>query len=92
MALHAIGSRAILPDRTLLLAFDQAAGAERARLRDGGEGDRIGDRSNDFHAKVAANFAAIASGEAKRFRVIDASGGADEVTARLLAGLSDLLP
>ncbi len=92
MALHDIGSGGFLPERTLLLAFDQAAGAERARERDGGVGDRIGDRTNDFHAGVAARFAAIAAAESGRVHTVDASGTADEVTARLIAALEDLLP
>lgn len=92
MALHDLGSGGFLPVRTLLLAFDQAAGAERARARDGGAGDRIGDRDYDFHAGVAARFAAIAAAEPERVRVVDAAGSPDEVTARLLAALEDLLP
>jgi dTMP kinase len=92
MALHAIGSEGRLPDRTLLLAVDQAAAAERARARDGGMSDRIGERNTDFHARVALGFAQIAQAEPDRVRMVDAAGTPDEVTARLIGALADLLP
>ena len=88
-ALHRFGSSDFLPDRTLVLEL--AAGAERARARDGAEGDRIGSRSADYHTAVAQAFREIASHEPERVRLIDASGTAQEVTARLLAELKDLL-
>ena len=88
-ALHRFGSRDFLPDRTLVLEL--AAGAERARARDGAEGDRIGSRSADYHTAVAQAFREIASHEPERVRLIDASGTAQEVTARLLAEVKDLL-
>lgn len=92
MSLHAIGSGGLMPDRTLLLAFDQAEGAKRARARDGATGDRIGDRDTTFHAGVTDRFAAIAAAEPARVRTVDASGSTDQVTARLVAALADLLP
>jgi dTMP kinase len=90
-ALHAFGSGNYLPDRTLLLELPAQEGETRLRLRDGGGADRIGARDAAFHAKVAEAFAALANAEPDRFRRVDASGSADEVTARALAAIEDLL-
>lgn len=90
-ALHEIGSRGFLPDRTLLLQIPPEIAADRAAQRDGNEGDRIGSRGAAYHAEVAAAFRAIAEEEPQRFRIVDASGSAEKVTARLLAAVEDLL-
>jgi dTMP kinase len=78
------------PDRTLVLTLDE--GGERARARDTDGSDRIGGRPNDYHRKVEAAFRIIAAEEPERVKLIDASGSADEVTARLLDAIQDLLP
>jgi dTMP kinase len=92
LALHGVGSRGLLPDRTLLLAMPDDQGTLRAQARDGGVSDRIGGRDADFHAKVGAAFRRFAEDEPARFRRVDASGTPEEVTARLMAALADLLP
>jgi dTMP kinase len=89
-ALHEIGSGGFLPDRTLLLELPDEAVAERLKVRDAAGSDRIGGREADFHRRVAEAFAALAQAEPDRFRRIDASGAAEEVTARLLAAVEDL--
>ena len=92
-AVRAINAFAIgdcFPDRTLVLTLDE--GADRARARDGGAGDRIGGRSADYHHKVDLAFRLIAAEEPERVRLVDASGGAELVTQRLLGELQDLLP
>jgi dTMP kinase len=89
--LHGIGSRGFLPDRTLLLELPAEAAAERLARRDLDGADRIGGRGGGFHARVAAGFAALAEEEPGRFRRVDAGGSAEDVTARLLAALEDLL-
>jgi dTMP kinase len=86
-ALHEVGSAGLLPDRTLLLALPAAEAARRAEKRDLGGSDRIGGRDAAYHARVANGFAALATAEPERFRVIDALGDADAVTARLIAAL-----
>ncbi|HTU11081.1 MAG TPA: dTMP kinase [Allosphingosinicella sp.] len=83
-----IGDR--FPDRTLVLV--SAEGAARARARDTDGGDRIGRRSAAYHDAVERGFRTVADQEPERVRLIDASGTPDEVTARLLAALADLLP
>lgn len=91
-----------LPDRTFVLLLGQGgeqipdrakaeAALERAKARDGGESDRIGGRSLDFHYEVHLAFQRIASEEPERVRLVDASGTPDEVTQILLRDLKDLL-
>ena len=89
--LHQVGSHGFLPDRTLLLQLPAEAAADRAAKRDGDAGDRIGSRGADYHAGVAAAFRAIADEEPQRFRIVDASGTAEQVTERLFAAVGDLL-
>ncbi len=90
--LHRFGSLDFLPDRTLVLSLDEAEGAARARHRDGNVGDRIGSRPPSYHAAVDAGFRLMASQDPGRVKLIDASGSAATVTARLLYALGDLLP
>jgi dTMP kinase len=90
--LHRIGSDGRLPDRTLVLALDDSDATARADARDGGSPDRIGGREAGFHARVAQAFRNFASEDPERVRLVDASGREDQVTDRLLAALSDLLP
>ncbi|GAA0450093.1 MULTISPECIES: dTMP kinase [Sphingomonas] len=92
LALHAFGSKGLLPDRTLLLSLPEGAGEERALVRDRGVADRFGARGPEFHAQVAAAFERIADGEAARVRRVDATGTPEAVTARLMGALADVLP
>ena len=90
--LHRFGSQDYLPDRTLVLQLDESEAGARARNRDGHPGDRIGSRPPSYHAAVDAGFRTMAQREPARVRLIDASGSAATVTARLLYALGDLLP
>lgn len=92
LALHAFGSRGLLPDRTFVLDVPIAEGRARAEGRDGVAADRFAVRGDDFHATVASAFRGFAEAEGERVRLIDASGQPEQVTARLLTGLADLLP
>ena len=89
-ALHAVGSKNFLPDRTLLLELPEDVASQRLALRDLGGADRIGGRGQDFHLRVARAFAELAAEEPERFRRVDASGAPEEVTQRLLAAIEDL--
>ena len=89
--LHEIGSEGLLPDRTLILELAAEAAAGRARARDGDAADRIGSRGDDYHGVVREAFRSIAAAEPSRVRVVDAAGTAEDVTARLLAEIEDLL-
>ena len=90
MALHDIGSRGMLPDRTLVLRLDTKEAANRAATRDQNQPDRIQGRVETFHADVDIAFVSFAESE-QRVRLVDASGAPHEVTMRLLAEISDLL-
>ena len=90
--LHRFGSVDYLPDRTLVLQLEEAEAGARARNRDGSSGDRIGSRPPSYHAAVDAGFRTMAIREPNRVKLIDASGPAATVTARLLYALGDLLP
>jgi dTMP kinase len=89
-AINGFGIDEWFPDRTLVLVLDQ--GVDRALARDGERSDRIGRRSTEYHQAVEAGFRTIAAAEPDRVRLIDASGTPEDVTARLVAGLEDLLP
>lgn len=92
MALHAIGSEGLLPDRTLLLELGADEAARRADARDAGMGDRIGGRDAAYHADVASRFRELAAQEPERFAMVDAGGPPDAVHDRVMAALADLLP
>jgi dTMP kinase len=87
--LHEIGSHNFLPDRTLLLELPSGLAAERLDRRGGA--DRMEGKGDSYHQRVVAAFAARAEAEPERYRRIDASGNAEEVTERLLTALGDLL-
>jgi dTMP kinase len=80
-----------LPDRTLILMLDGMEGVERASARDP-EADRIGGRSVDYHRRVDTAFRTIAATEPDRVRLINASGSPENVTAKLVEAIADLLP
>jgi dTMP kinase len=86
---NAFGLNGWYPDRTLVLMLDE--GSERARARDSGDSDRIGGRPDDYHRKVDAAFRIIAAEEPERVKLVDASGGPEQVTERLLDSIEDLL-
>lgn len=92
LELHRIGSGGFLPNRTLVLDLSDEDAARRASIRDNGQSDRIGGRDAAFHAKVRKAFQHFAATEPDRVRLVDATGEAAVVTARLMAQLSDLLP
>jgi dTMP kinase len=78
------------PDRTLLLRVEPALG----RVRQDGRGeapDRLEREHDDFFARIATAYDALAAAEPQRIRVLDASGDAPTVLAQALAALEDLL-
>lgn len=91
MALHRIGSRGLLPDRTLLLDLPQSDSSRREAVRDGDDLDRFGRKSGAYHRALARAFRALAEDDRERFRVVDATGSPGDVTERLLAAVEDLL-
>ena len=92
MAVHAIGSKKLLPDRTFVLEVPIDEGRARAASRDGAAADRFAARGDAFHADVAAAFRRFAAQDSARFRLIGASDTPDVITRRILTDLADLLP
>lgn len=91
MRLHGIGSEGLLPDRTLVLTLDLDQAVSRADRRDGGKADRFALQNAQYHRDVALAFKAMASASPERFRLVSAVGSPDEVTARLMNALGDVL-
>jgi dTMP kinase len=91
MALHAVGSDGLLPDRTLVLSLSEAQALARARARDGDHSDRFGTKNFAYHQRVSAAFEHFAATDPERIRLVSAAGDAEDVTERLLAQLADLL-
>ena len=91
LALHALGSDGLRPDRVILLEGDEAALAGRLAAR-GAEADAIEGRSAAYHRAVAAAFRAIADADPAGFARIDGIGAPEQVQARILAAIADLLP
>lgn len=92
LALHAFGSRGLLPDRTLVLEVPPEIGADRAAARDGAAADRFAARERAFHDDVAAAFRRFAAAEPDRVRLIDAAGDVEMVAAGVIKAVADLLP
>ena len=91
LALHAVGSKGLLPDLTLLIEVSPQAAAARLARRDGDFADRIGGRDADYHARVAAAFAGFADEDPARFARIDSNGTPEDTHHRILAALAPLL-
>ncbi len=87
--LHRIGSGGLLPDRTIVLDLPVEEGARRAAARSA-ETDRMGAKGADYYNRVAARFRDLAQQDPERFRIIDANGTPEDVTARMLDALADL--
>ena len=87
LALHQIGSKGLLPDRTVVLELDPLAVTARLAERDRGISDRIGGRDAAYHARVAAAFRHFAQADPQRFALVQADGTAQAVHARVLAAI-----
>lgn len=74
-AVNAAATGGLTPDLTLLLDLPPSEGLRRA----GRAGDYMERENLAFHERVRAGFAALAQAEPERWRVLDASRGADEV-------------
>ena len=83
-ALNAFGTGGLVPDRTLLLRIDPAAGLARISGR---PADRLEQAGLAFFSAVAAAYDELAAAEPERFVVLDASQPPDAVLAEALAHL-----
>lgn len=91
IALHAFGSDGLRPDRVILLEGAEAALAQRLAAR-GEAADAIEGRPAEYHRAVAAAFRSLAETDPQGFARIDAIGSPEEVHARILGALADILP
>ena len=91
LLLHRVGSRNLLPDVTLLIEISPEEAASRLARRDAGIADRIGGRSPEYHAGVAAAFSQLADAEPERFFRIDGNGSADATQTLMLKVLEPFL-
>jgi dTMP kinase len=72
------------PDLTLILDLDVAVGLGRANARAGNE-NRFEKFGTDFHEKLRQAFLEIGRRFPERCRVVDASGGEDQVAEQIFA-------
>jgi dTMP kinase len=80
------------PDLTLLFDVPVDLGLVRASERNGSGGpDRFESEHREFFERVRVTYLERAQKEPRRFRVIDASAGPDEVAARVRAVLEPLV-
>ena len=80
------------PDLTVLLDLPVATGMARAHLRNGADGpDRFETERVDFFERVRQCYLDRAAREPARFRIVDAGGTVDEVSAGVRTALHALL-
>ena len=87
-AANALGSCGAVPDRTLVFDLEPAVALARATA---GGADRLEAEGLAYQERVRAAYLRLAASEPDRVRVVDASGEKDEVLARALDALGDLL-
>jgi dTMP kinase len=87
--LNAFATRAITPDRTLLLRISPATGRARQRDRDEAP-DRLEREDDGFFATIAAAYDALAVADPQRIRVLDAAAPPKNVLSAALQALADL--
>jgi dTMP kinase len=86
-AINDFGTGGLVPDVTLLLALDPAAG--RARQAGRGEPpDRLELEDAAFFEKIARAYDELAAAEPQRFRVLDAAAAPDAVLAAALEAIA----
>lgn len=81
----------LLPDLTILLDLDPAAGRERMAARADAPYDRLEEAGEAFAERVRAAYLELAAAEPERFAVVDASGTPDEVHERVVSHVRAML-
>ncbi|WP_144720749.1 dTMP kinase [Agrococcus jejuensis] len=81
----------LLPDLTILLDLDPAEGRRRMAERVDAPYDRLEEAPDDLHARVRAQYLALAAAEPERFLVVDAAGSPDEIHAAVRARVAAVL-
>ena len=80
----------LVPDRTLLLSIDPSLGRTRSMARSDPL-DRLEREHAQFHLRIAAAYAELASADPQRIRTIDATSEPENVLAAALDALADLV-
>ena len=88
--INAFATGGLVPDLTLLLRIDPAAGRARLAGR-GSDADRLELEPEDFFAAVADAYDELAAAEGERFRVIDAAQPPEQVLAEALEAVDGAL-
>lgn len=89
-ALSLWAAEGLLPDLTVLLDLDVAAG--RARLDAGRTGyDRLEAEHSDFHSRVRVAYLELARAEPERFAVVDAAQPVDRIAGAIRERVGGLL-
>ena len=81
----------LLPDLTILLDLDPVAGRQRMAAREDAPYDRLEEAGEAFADRVRAKYLELAAAEPDRFVLIDASGSADDVHARVVSHVRAML-
>lgn len=81
----------LLPDLTILLDLDPAAGRERMAGRADAVYDRLEEAGEAFADRVRSAYLALAEAEPERFVVVDASGAPEAVHARVVSAVRAML-
>lgn len=89
--LHVIGSKGLLPSKTILLDVPSHEAARRIKRRENQQTDAIEERSAAYHQKVADAFRLLAQQEPERFVVIDGSGAIFDIQEEVRSALRTLL-
>ena len=89
-SLNAFGTAGLVPDLTLLLRIDPAAGRARQDTR-GEQADRLELEDDAFFATIASVYDELAAAEPGRFAIIDAGATPDAVLDAALEALAPLL-
>ncbi len=96
---NAVATGGLLPDLTLLLDIDVAAGLHRARAETGAHapsakgrtGDRMEQEMLAFHERGREGFLSLAQKEPQRIRVIDARGSVTDVQRAIQEAVAQIL-
>lgn len=93
-AVNRMATGGLAPHRTVVLELPVPQALERARGRatTTAANRRFEDEAELFHRRVAAAFRRLAVLEPQRVRVVDGRGTPQEVHARVLTALAELLP
>ena len=89
-SLNAVATGGLSPDCTVLLDMPSEEGMDRAISRSG-SADRMEAAGEKFHRQVRDAFRELAATDGARWRTVDARGTREEVAARVLAAVDDVL-